>query len=507
MKKPPRSLRTIGHAALVAVALVVCFYPVTRYFFAQDDFILLANVAYDRSTTVNNTLGGGSDLFRPLTKVVYFDVMHRLVGLEPVPYHLVSIAVHIANFVLLFLLLRKLRNDRLSSLVVASFFAFHLGFFDVLAWISCIQQLLGQTFMLAGLILGIRAMETRRAPMTAAALACYVLAILSLEQTYALPLILFLYAYGREKRGPARSRTAGALGDTWSYLAVMIVYLAYMAAVKGVPGEGPYRYAFGANVFANLLTYTDWAMGISVVMPFIVDVKTTGLTGAHVLLAAMVVYNLAKGRKRTVLLASAYYLLTILPVLFLEGHAFHLHNYVPAVGIALLIAPIVEDFLETARKWRSTAAPAAAGGIIVLLAIVCFTKVRANETNFLRPDLPLPQDFVLRRAVISKNAFDDLAAKTRADRPPRRFFMVFTSEGSWYRENVVAALGRGSALKLFYSQPDLDVRFHDRGDTVSGFDPRESGILFFDHMGRLFTPEEMEAKGSSPVQSLDPEQR
>jgi hypothetical protein len=221
----------------------------------------------------------------------------------------------------------------------------------------------------------------------------------------------------------------------------------------------------------------------------------------------MVIYNLAQGRKRTVLFSSVYYLLTILPVLFLEGHAFHLHNYVPAVGIGLLVAPVVDDLLKTARGWRHSAAPAAAGGLIVLLGVMCFTKVRANETHFLRPDLLLPQDFVLRRAVISRNAFEDLAAKVPFGNPPRRFFMVFESEGSWYEENVVAALGRGSALRLFYSDPDLDVRFHDRGDTLSAFDPRDSMILFFDHMGRFFTPDEMDDRGGSTVTPVEPRPR
>lgn len=506
-KKSPRSRRTIGHLVLVAIAVVVCFYPVTKYFFLQDDFILLANAAYDRDSTVMSTFGGDSDLFRPLTKILYFGVMYQAFGLDPVPYHLVSLAVHLVNIVLLFLLLRKLRNDRLSSLIVTSLFALNLGFFDVLAWISCIQQLLGQTFMLAGLILGIRAMENRRPVFAALALSSYVLALLSLEQTYALPLILFFHSFSREKAGSASGRTRKALRETWAYLVIMAMYLVYMAAVKGVPGEGPYQYKLGANVIANLLTYLDWAFGISVVMPFVVDVKSTGLTAAHVLLVVMVIYNLAKGRKRIVLFSSAYYLLTILPVLFLQGHAFHLHNYVPAVGIALLAAPVVEDFLKTVREWKQTAAPAAAGALIVLVAMTCFTKVRANETNFIRPDLPLPSDFVLRRAVIAKNAFDGLRAKTRFDRPPRKLFMVYKQGSGWYKNNVTAALGRGSALRLFYSQPDLDVIFHDRGDTLSGYDPQDSEAFFFDHMGRIFTPEEIYREEGSAVRTVEPESR
>jgi hypothetical protein len=505
--RSPRAGRAIGRLALVAAIALVCFYPVTKYFFLQDDFILIANAAYERDTTVMETIGGDSDLFRPLTKILYFGVMYGIFGLNALPYHIVSLAVHLLNVGLLFLLLRKLRNDRLSSLFVTAIYALHLGFFDVLAWISCIQQLMGQAFMLCGLLLGIHAIETKRGAFASIGASIYALALLSLEQTYALPLLLFSYSYLKGGVEPARKRLPRALRETVPYLLVMVVYLGYMAVVKGVPTEGPYRYQLGANVIVNLLTYLDWAVGISTLMPFVVDVSATGLTAAHVLIAAVVVYNLAKGRGRIVLFSSAYYLFTILPVLFLKNHVFHLHNYVPAVGIAVLLAPVVEDLFSTVRQWRARAASATAWGLIAMLAIMCFTKARANETNFLRPDLPLPKDFVLRRAIIAENVLEDLRSKTRFDRPPRRLFMVYKSETGWYKENVIAALGGESALRLFYSDPDLIVTFADRGDTLSNYEPQTARIFFFDYMGHLFTPEEIGGEPGSGVRTVEPETR
>jgi hypothetical protein len=60
-------------------------------------------------------------------------------------------------------------------------------------------------------------------------------------------------------------------------------------------------------------------------------------------------------------------------------------------------------------------------------------------------------------------------------------------------------------VKLFFSDPDLDVTFHEKGDTLYGYDPGNSRIFFFDHMGRCMTPEEMNTEDGSPVQLLGPQ--
>jgi len=204
-------------------------------------------------------------------------------------------------------------------------------------------------------------------------------------------------------------------------------------------------------------------------------------------------------------LSMAYYLLTILPVLFLERHTFYLHNYLPSVGILILVAPVIEDLFKVVREWNRRFVSATAVLVIGLAAVICFTKVRANEKNYLRSDLPLPNDFVLRRALIAKRAFDDISSKGRTESPPKNLVMVYASEDGWYKTNVLAALGQGSALKLFYSDPDLNVMFYDKGDTLFGYNPADSRIFFYDYMGRCFTPEELATEKGSAIENIPTE--
>jgi hypothetical protein len=490
---------------VVAVVAVICFLPLTKYFFLQDDFILLEGAAFQPNTAFSAVFDSKPGLFRPLTKVAYFAFMYKLFGLNPTPYHFVSLLLHMINIFLFFSLLRKFRIEKTSALVVTSLFALNVAFLDVIAWICCVQQLAAMLFLLFGLNLGIRAIETKSLKFILPALAAYVFALISVEQTYALPLVLFLYAYQHVKATEPRTKIRQAATGTAPFLAVMALYLIFVLGWKGIPGNGPYVFHFGANVVANALTYLDWIFDLSVVMPFVTNAGSPGLTVSHLIILILVVYGLARGRQRIVVLSLSYYFLTLLPVLFLEQHAFYLHNYIPSFGMFLLIAPVVQDLFVLVTEWRPKFARVFAVVLVTLVAVMCFTKIRTNETNYLREDILLPKNFVLRRAVIAKNAYDDITTKTDTRRHPRQFFMIYNDRSGWYKDNVTAALGKASAPRLFYSSPNMAVFFHDRGDTLQTYNPANSVMLFFDHTGHCFTADEIGGASGDAMQIVDPE--
>jgi hypothetical protein len=234
-------------------------------------------------------------------------------------------------------------------------------------------------------------------------------------------------------------------------------------------------------------------------------VGSPGLTVGHLVILLLIVYNLAKGRHALVVFCFAYYLLTIAPVLFLGQHTFYLHNYIPAFGMILLLAPVVEDLDGLLEQQSSRQSRIIAGVLVGFVAVMCISKIRANESNNLRKDILLPKNFVLRRAIIAKNAYDDIKRKTNTTSGKDRLFMIYRERSSWYKDNVVAALGKGSALKLFYSSPDLDVFFKDQGDTLQDYRPAGSQILFFDHMGHCYTSDEMRGTHGDALRIIEPE--
>jgi hypothetical protein len=95
--------------------------------------------------------------------------------------------------------------------------------------------------------------------------------------------------------------------------------------------------------------------------------------------------------------------------------------------------------------------------------------------------------------VIARNVRDDRVARTPG-RPPKKVILIYGGPKDWYMDNVVAALGRGSALRLFFSDPDLDVSFLDSGDARGDYEPATTALFHFDYLGRLRTGEEMNRK-------------
>ena len=502
---PPANLLyerpTIVLAAIVLLTLI-CFYPLAGYFFAQDDFILLFKSSEGTSRAIAEQFGQAPGQFRPLTKVFYFIATWNLFGLNALPYHIISFIIHIANTLLVYTLLRRLKVGEAAALMVTTVFALHVGFVNVIGWISCIQPLMGEFFALLALNTGIVAIDKRRARNLLVAVACYVLALMSMEQTWAVGIALFLYAWFEARPKKWRPRLKASLGRTLPFVTILFVYVLFMTLWKGVPSGGTYVVTPGPHIVINLLTYLSWVYDISVIMPFATNAVAQAVGVAHVLILLLVVYNLARGKAGLVVIGLAYYVLAILPAAVLKDHTFYNHNYVPAVGMLLLLALPLEDFAAFVRKWRPGVAAIMPLGFAVVIAVVCFTSVRTNQHNMLREAVDLPKNFVFRRALIAGNAYEGIKEKAQ-NRERTTLYMIFTDDASWYGENVTASLGGAAGPRLFLSQPALQVHYIARGDTIQNYHPAYTEVLFYDHMGRIYTREDVgKRSGRSAIREL-----
>lgn len=486
----------------VGILAVLCFYPVTRYFFLQDDFILIAQAIWPNPSAAP-VFGAQVEQFRPLTRLVYFKAMFGAFGLNPLPFHLVSLLIHLGNCFLAYMLLRRLNTQAMIAVAITALFAMHVSFMNILGWASCIQQLLGELFFLMTLLFGMRSIERGRLADTLLALGCYMLALGSMEQTWGAPLVLLVWAMTRED-GPIRTRATVAAKSTAAFLLIMAVYLVFMLLYRGLPGAGPYKTALAFNVFTNLLTYLQWVFDISVIMPMNVNAMSTGLTVVHVLILLLIVYDLARGRKDVVFIGIAWYGLAILPLLILQRHTFYIHNYIPALGMFYLLVPPLTDLRGLLERWSPVFARALPLGLVVVISIISFTKVRANDTTYVRPSVPLVKNFVTRRSAVARAMFNDLTSKSKVPRDGN-LFMVYQQKDGWYNRNVQGAVGREKGVRLFFDAPRLNVSFHLRGDTLDVFDAGRSEIFFYDYTGHCLTPEEFEKEEGVSTELVSPD--
>jgi Tfp pilus assembly protein PilF len=119
----------------------------------------------------------------------------ELFGLNPVGHHYMSVLLHAANAVLLFLLLQAATGSRWRSLMVAALFALHPINVESVAWAAERKNVLSMMFFL--LALHAYSWYTRKPAILryAAVFFLFALGLLSKSQIVTFPFVLFLWDY------------------------------------------------------------------------------------------------------------------------------------------------------------------------------------------------------------------------------------------------------------------------------------------------------------------------
>lgn len=151
--------RTALLAAVIAVVACIPFLPIMQTPFVSDDWDFLYRVLTSQSTAVadiftSNVVGGhGGGSYRPLTSL-FWVTMTRAFGMNPLPFHLVSILFHAATAVLLFLIGSSLRffGDRREIVGFGAGLLFALmPNHAAISWISVINDTMMAAFLLLSL--------------------------------------------------------------------------------------------------------------------------------------------------------------------------------------------------------------------------------------------------------------------------------------------------------------------------------------------------------------------
>jgi hypothetical protein len=472
----------VGAAGFVLFALI-CYWPITRFFFAQDDFVFLERASQGIGESLSSYFNTRPGQFRPLTKGLYFLGMWPVFGLNAFPYHLVSIVLHAANAFLVGVLLRRMGISTIVSWLCALLFAGHLGHFEAVNWISCVQQLIGGLTCFAALILGLDALSGRRRHAAAGAAIAYALSLSSYEQGLASPMALLAWQWLRHGW---RASLSAVRGPVLPMLVLLAVYCVYMFGVRGIPDKGPYVMSVGWNVLDNLRVYTGITFSFWLIYP--VTGLPKGFTVSHAVWMALVVFHVWRGTHRDLLFGVACFLLLLAPVLFTAGHNHSFHLYLPAIGAMFILATAADSLAAMAAFGRRGLATVA----IVLAVVVMSASVFAARKNFyslISKRTPLPHSFVLRRAILAERVCRDVSSRWSGG---ARLALVYggRKRANWL--NIESSIAKASALRLVLNQPHLDVRFVPPAQKPVANDPNETVILVTE-LGECYTPAEWAA--------------
>jgi Flp pilus assembly protein TadD len=327
----------------------------------------------------------GTQLYNwhPVTMLSYL-LDAELWGMSPGAFHLVNVALHGANTVVLFLLLQRLTGAGARSAVAAALFALHPLHVESVAWVAARKDVLSTLLFLLALASHASWHARPNAWRQGRTVALHALALMAKPMAVTLPfglLLLDFWPLGRfGAAGPgarAALARAGALAlekaplFALSAASCVVTLAAQAGAMEALGHLTPLERAANAALsYVRYLGMTVWPadLGVLYPMPPHVDLAAGALAAAA--LAAASLWVLRSARARPWLFTGWFwYLGTLVPVIGLvqvgvQSHADR-YTYLPLIGV--FVATVWEVAARVAGRRRAELAAGAAAVVVLAL--------------------------------------------------------------------------------------------------------------------------------------------
>ncbi len=353
------SRRVLAVLALVGAVAVIYRNAVDAFFF-EDDFQWLVSRWQFRPSHLLD-LEGRSHFYRPVIEL-YFWVGSAIFDGSPRAFHLASIALHALNGLLVCLVAGALGMRPLFAWLAALLFVVQPAYVDAVAWVGAIAEAIGACFGLAAILALLRfraAAQTSGRPERvtgggtmwhAASAAAFAGALLTHESSV---VFLPLLALADWTAGRIVWRAGNLIRTYAPFVALTALYLAVDLTVNSrhyLISEGQYR--VGLHMVRNVFEY---------VASLYVGERTLV---AHLLVACVMAATLARGT-RVARYAVVWTVIAMLPFLPFTFANVSRYAYLPAVGLALLLA----EGLAALDRWLDRRAIAVRQWIVPAIAL------------------------------------------------------------------------------------------------------------------------------------------
>lgn len=397
LAKPRTPAAWASLLALPAILILtaVVYSPALDDGFVFHDFIHIGAAATTPAgeyvERILDPADGGESLFdtgrlyRPVFYMTFL-VNHRLFGLDPFPYHVLSLCLHLLVVVCVWAFAQRLTQNAIASCVAAVIYGIHPIYVDVPAWITLINELLQALLFLAAVYLFAKSLEAKgragglwlAGSVVAAALA------LANRETGA-SLFIIIPAYYFLVHRPQDWRRPAAWLQFAPFAVVLLAYALLRLAVLGnvAAGEGESGIgSLGWHMFVNMFKFNGWAI-VPIFNQFSVWVTVVQGAAAILLLRASE-RCLVKGSGIERFLVVWWYasLLTYsTQATFLLGGRY---MYTPMIAFVILLGLTVARVanFEFRRPWLVPAARVGLAGIMVVALVLATALTVRHERNF-----------------------------------------------------------------------------------------------------------------------------
>jgi 4-amino-4-deoxy-L-arabinose transferase-like glycosyltransferase len=335
----------------VTVCLAL-YWPGLTAWFHQDDFAWLGlgwQVGHGMPLSQALFAPMAQGTVRVLSERLYFVLFYSLFGLHALPYRMVVFATLAASLFLLASLARRLTGSRAAGVCAALLWAVNTALATPLSWSSAYNQVLCAFFVLAGLWLLLKYLDTGRRRYCAAQWLAFLLGFGASEFTIVYPAAAALLVAVLYRRLP-RSVLALFLPSA-VFAALHVLLLKPLAA-------GPYVMHWDARIFSTFATYWSWSLGPGQVEWFERMSAPLAAWLTVALTIPVLAFAMLQARRRDFLPLAllAWYALWLAPILTLPNHIIEYYPLIGSIGLAILGSLAALWCWRAGKAWTALAA-------------------------------------------------------------------------------------------------------------------------------------------------------
>ncbi len=413
-----RNRRSVACVCLLLAAITLLLYwPVTSHdFIGFDDQDYLTENFHVRNGLTGSGIvwafrSGYAANWHPLTWISHM-VDCQLYGLNPLGHHLTNLLFHVANSLLVFLLLRQLTGAVWRSAFVAALFAWHPLHVESVAWAAERKDVLSTCFWILTLMAYLRYVKNPNRSRYLLTLLLFALGLMSKPMVVTLPFVLLLldfwplgrlrlkgFAGTEESARPAKEpipagaanerRTESAAGlireklpfFALTLVASIVTFWAQHAGgavstFKAIPLQ--MRIANALLTYLRYISKTFWPDNLAVVYPYPRSWSVSLTIAAMLALVIGSGWIIWRARKRPYLMTGWFwYVGTLVPTIGLiqvgSQAMADRYMYIPSIGLFMVV---VWGLADLAAAWPRGQKVLAGFGIMALAAFLAATWVQ-----------------------------------------------------------------------------------------------------------------------------------
>jgi hypothetical protein len=452
----------------------VIFYPSLFVFFTNDDFFFLKTAqakSFGDFLNFFNLIKGpdGFGMYRPLTTQVFYFISTKFFNLSPLPLHIVTFIFFFAIIYLIYrlaLVLFKNQEIALISAFLYSASATHFGHFYYLATF----QEIGVTFFV---LLSSLAFLSKKNFLS---FIFFVLALLSKETAVVTPILLTLIYFFQKSQKREIPDVKKLLIILTPFVTCLFIYLLVRFRWYGFASGDSYIWDFSVKRVLNTsFWYLLWSLNIpeslidfigsglkvnpnlflywkDQIMPIFISFFVQGALLATVLIKALLqkTKNYMAQRDLVSVFCIAWFLTSLLPVIFLPEHKFSFYLTLPLIGVVFRIG-----YLLSTSKINK---------FFVILFLAAWTV-----TSILTLRFTVQTNWITQDELISKRVFEFFNAKGEYLATKKIVFSDTKEDASlpWSPTLLVkTALSINNFFEVFYPSLVNNISYSGRADVT-----------------------------------------